>query len=150
MIPQKDQHVKCFLRTGMVLEGTVEEWTDAQVVLCSMEGQNLMILHSPTQDILLTKIILAPEAVAAPDPVKPEDIKQKLEEVQKIEDPELRSKSVEELRQLVVQQEKEIVANKTKEHFGSTSAPKMTRYSSPYTPGKIPSWVYGRPPAKGK
>src|SRR5271155_2592435 len=115
MIPQKEQHVKCFLRTGMVLEGMVEEWSDAQVVLCSLEGRSLMILHNPVQDILLTKVILVPEPVVVSEPVKSEDIKQKLEEVQEIEDPELRTKSIEQLRQLVVQQEKEIIANKTRE-----------------------------------
>ena len=97
-----------------------------------------MILHNPVQDILLTKIILVPETIVAPAPVKSEDIKQKLEEVQQIEDPELRTKSIDELRQLVVQQEKEIIANKTKEHFGSSSAPRMTGYSSAYQPQKIP------------
>lgn len=165
------QHVKCFLRSGMVLEGIVEESTGAQVVLRSINDQSLLIIHRPSEDIMLTKIMpeLPPEEIeekALPKP--PSDaqiqIKAKLHEALEAKDPELQSMSLGELRQLVVEQEKQIIAQKRKEHFGSPGAAKMTQYShpymprvhtrsntarSPYQPGTIPSWAYGRPP-KGK
>jgi hypothetical protein len=108
---------------------------------------------------MLTKVMPAPEATAtveiepAPVPERPAikvQIKNKLQETLQTEDPELQSMSLEELRSLVVEQEKQIIAQKKKEHFGSPGNAKMTKYSSPYQPGKIPSWAYGRPPRKGE
>lgn len=162
MTPEKGQQVKCYLRSNVVLEGIVEDWTEAQVVLQSLDKQSLMIVHRPTDDIMLTKIVLGeePQEIPAdkPEPSLPkvqEGIKQKLHEVQETEDPVLQEKNLEELRQLVVEQEKQIIANKTKEHFGTAGASKMTQYSSPYMPtksaykpGTIPSWAHGQPPRK--
>lgn len=158
------QHVKCFLRSGMVLEGIVEESTGAQVVLRSLNDQSLLIIHRPSEDIMLTKVMPAPEAMeiveieskpAPEQPVMQVQIKNKLHEALHTEDPELQNMSLEELRHLVVEQEKQIIAQKKREHFGVPGAAKMTQYSSPHTPkvrrspyqpGKIPSWAYGRPP----
>ena len=162
MIPEKGQQVKCYLRNNVVLEGIVEDWSDAQVVLQSLDKQSLMIVHRPAEDIMLTKIVLGEEPqeipVNKPGPSLPkvqEGIKQKLHEVQVTEDPALQEKNLTELRQLVVEQEKQIIANKTKEHFGTAGAAKMTQYSSThmpiksaYKPGALPSWVYGQPPRK--
>ncbi len=170
----KGQYVKCFLRSGMVLEGIVEESTGAQVVLRSLNDDSLMIIHRPGEDIMLTKVMpvevegaVEPETELKPEQTIPEvkvQIKAKLHEVLDAEDPELQSMSLEELRHLVVEQEKQIIAQKKREHFGSPGNAKMTQYSnpslprvhsrsntarSPYQPGTIPSWAYGRPP-KGK
>jgi len=172
----KGQHVKYFMRSGMVLEGIVEESTGAQVVLRSLNDESLMIIHRPSEDIMLTKVMPPPEETPEvveiepePSPQPPNDmqvqIKAKLHEALKAEDPALQNMSLEELRQLVVEQEKQIIAQKRREHFGSPGAAKMTQYSNPpnalrvhprsntarsaYQPGTIPSWAYGRPP-KGK
>lgn len=171
-IVSRGSHVRYFLRSGMVLEGIVEEDTASQVVLRSLDGESLMIIHRPTEDIMLTKVLLQPpseeEAVEQPEPPKPiapsemqEKIKTKLHAtMQMADDPELQKKSVEELRQLVHQQEKEILTQKKREHFGVPGAAKTTKYSasflpklhprsnsrSAYQPGKLPSWAYGRPP----
>lgn len=153
------QHVKYFLRGGMVLEGIVQELGSAQVVLRSLTDGSLMIIHHPAEDIMLTKIMLPPEeteAVEVPASPAPEQseikiqIKNKLQEALQAEDPELQNMSLEELRQLVREQEVKIIAQKKREHFGSAGNAKMTRYSSPYQPGKLPSWAYGRPPRKGE
>ena len=163
----KGKHVKCFLRSGMVLEGIVEESTGAQVVLRSLNDESLMIIHRPGEDIVLTKVMPTPEATETveieSEPETPEvkvQIKTKLHEALETTDPELQSMSLEELRQLVVEQERAIIAQKKKEHFGSPGNAKLTQYSnpstprvntrSPYQPGKIPSWAYGRPPRKGE
>ncbi len=124
---------------------------------------------------MLTKIMPLPEETAEIVEIEPESqpqppndtqiqIKAKLHEALEAEDPALQNMSLEELRQLVVEQEKQIIAQKRKEHFGSPGAAKMTQYSNPYAPrihprsntarsayqpGTIPSWAYGRPP-KGK
>lgn len=175
MITEKGQHVKLFLRNGMVLEGYIEEVSDAVVVLKSLDGESLMVLHRPSEDIMMTKVVLRemvsePETenqtrtITAPNSSQ-EQVKEKLQEVLEQEDEDLQKMSIEELRQLVIEQERLIIANKKREHFGTAGAAKMTQYTSPYTPmrtvgrkivgrspyqpGQIPSWAYGRPP-KGK
>ena|SRR5258706_10131211 len=126
MIPQKNQHVKCFMRSGMVLEGIVEEWTEAQVVLKSIDDQSLMIVHRPIDDIILTKIILrAPKII----PQLKEGIKNKLQEIQQTEDPDLNKKNITELQQMVIEHDKQIILNKRKEHFGSQNSG-LTHYGS--------------------
>jgi hypothetical protein len=135
----------------MMLEGIVEESVGAQVVLRSLSDQSLMIIHRPSEDIMLTKIMpdgelqqvlieeqpKDPSLVVAMSPNVPiqEQVKKKLNEVlQPIEDTELQKKSLHELRLLVVERERQIIANKKKEHFGTAGSAKMTRYSSPYMP----------------
>lgn len=167
----KGQYVKLFLRNGMVLEGIVEESTSAQVVLSSLNDQSLMIIHRPNEDIMVTKVMSEPRAIEEVEEEKPEipvtqqAVKEKLHEALETTDPELQKLSIEELRQLVHEQEKQLIAQKRREHFGSPGAAKMTTYSTPFTPkphsrsntarsayqpSKIPSWAYGRPPKEGK
>ncbi len=132
------RYVKCFLRSGMVLEGFVEESTGAQVVLRSLNDGSLMIIHHPSEDIMLTKIMPEPdtsetvEQKPAPEPpaIKVQ-IKNKLQEALQTEDPELQNMNIEELRQLVHEHDRQLIAQKRREHFGSPGNAKMTRYSSP-------------------
>lgn len=146
---EQGQHVKCFMRSTMVLEGLVEEWTDAQVVLKSLDGQSLMIIHSPGADIMITKVVLeepAQEIAEEPQQTErktpqewldeqPQDyIKKKLAEVM---DPNgelyLDKMNIAQLRQLVHEQEKEMITQKKKEHFGTPNAPKRSvPYSNPW------------------
>ena len=154
---EQGQHVKCFMRSTMVLEGLVEEWTEAQVVLKSLDGQSLMIIHSPGTDIMITKVILEEpqeipeETVERKLPqewrgVQPKEwIQEKLAEVlEPTGDEDLDKLNVEQLRRLVQEQEKQMIAQKKKEHFGTPGAPKRSMpYSNPfgksaYVPGKLP------------
>lgn len=155
------QHVKCFMRNGMVLEGIVEEWLPGQAVLKSLDGKSLMFVHRPGDDILLTKVVLEePEVISEEKKVveeteRKEHVRQKLTEVlQPDVEPELQKKNIQELRQMVQEQDRQIIANKTKEHFGSPGAGRTTQYSTPYSPrrvrgnmrsaympGKLPPWV---------
>jgi len=148
------QHVKCFLRSGMVLEGIVEESAGAQIVLRSLSDQSLMIIHHASEDIMLTKVMPEPTlqettveepalvvAISNNTEASPiqEQVKKKLHEVlQPIDDSNLQKKSLQELRLLVVERERQIIAHKKKEHFGSAGSAKMTRYSSPYMPRALP------------
>lgn len=150
MIPEPGQHVKCFMRSTMVLEGVVESWTDAQIVLKSLDGQSIMIVHRPAEDIMLTKVVLsAPEEIAEETPKREvpkeldakRDIREKLQEVMTpTGDIEIDKLNIEQLRQLVHDQDRKIIAQKRREHFGSPGAPKRAAgYSSPYMPGKLPN-----------
>jgi hypothetical protein len=177
------KHVKYFLRNGMVLEGICEKDGGSEVVLQSLDGKSLMILHKPAEDIMMTKVVLVEETdEPAPAPVPQEEYEEpqptdngdfhtrataKLREIQQAEgNVELTEKSIAELREMVRDQDRQILASQRKEHFGNPGNAKMTEYSSPltpmrtvgrrivprsaYQPGTIPNWAYGRPPAKGK
>jgi hypothetical protein len=151
MIPEKGQHVKCFMRSTMVLEGVVEDWTTTEVVLKSLDGQSIMIVHRPVEDIMLTKVVLAtPEEIPEETPKREtpkelldakHDIREKLQEVMTpTGDIEVDKLNLEQLRQLVHDQDRQIIAQRRRQHFGSPGAPKRAvRYSSPYMPGKLPN-----------
>jgi hypothetical protein len=136
MTPEKGQHVKCFMRSTMVLEGIVEEWSDVQVVLKSLADQSVLIIHRPSEDIAVTKVVLEEpqeKSIEKPKLELPEikqAVKEKLEEVlNPTDDAELAKMNVQQLRQLVVEQEKKIISDKIKEHFGSPSAPRRSAYA---------------------
>jgi sRNA-binding regulator protein Hfq len=144
MIIENGQRVKCFMRNSMVLEGIVDNWTAGEVVLKSIDGKNLMIVHHPLDDILVTKVVLEADEENSKEenhkesPLQPPHvdnktpIKEKLAEVlQSSGDPELDKLNVQQLRTMVVEQEKQIISQKRKEHFGSVGNAKMTRYTSP-------------------
>ncbi|HEY5268253.1 MAG TPA: hypothetical protein VII94_03915 [Candidatus Saccharimonadales bacterium] len=142
MIPEKGQQVSCILRSSLIVEGIVQEWSDAQVVLKALDGQNIIILHRPVDDIILTKVVLSEELQEIPEE-KPREkpveiqklIRNKLQEVQdSTDDLELQKKSAAELRLLVKEQEQQIISNRKKEYFGNSS--KSTHYSSPFLPKK--------------
>ena len=37
MTPEKGQQVKCILRSSLIVEGIVQEWSDTQVVLKALD-----------------------------------------------------------------------------------------------------------------
>lgn len=143
------QHVKCFLRNNMVLEGIAESWSDTSVVLRSLDGKSLMFVQRPHEDIILTKVVLEePEEISEEKKVVEEteakqQIRGKLQEVlQPSGDEELDKLNIKQLRNLVIDQDRKIIAQKRREHFGSAYSPgKMGKYSTPksaYMPGKLP------------
>ena len=149
------KHVKCFLRNSMVLEGIAEEWTEQRVVLKSLDGKSMMFVHRPTEDIMMTKVMLEESTEVIPVENPPRDqalvvalsnnnpVREKLHEVlQPTGDEELDKLNIKQLRDLVVEQDKKIIRDKTREHFGSPGAPrKVGKYSTPqsaYMPGKLP------------
>ena len=128
MIPQQGQHVKCFMRSTMVLEGIVEEWADFQVVLKSLDGQSLMIVHRPVDDIMLTKVILE-ESQEIIEEIKERPvgaleaqlkIRNKLQEVLSPSgELDLDKMNVDQLRELVQEQDRQLITQKKREHFGA-------------------------------
>jgi hypothetical protein len=145
------KHVKYFLRNGMVLEGFVEKDTPSECILKSIDGKNLLIVHRPTEDILLTKVLLEePEIVEEKVVETPkkltetqQEVRDKLQQViRPTGEPELVKLNIKQLRVLVQEQDKQIIAQKKKEHFGSPGAAKRAvPYSTPksaYMPGKLP------------
>lgn len=135
MTPQPGQHVKCILRNGAMAEGIVEEWFGNVVQLKSLDGESVLIITHPAEDIMLIKIILDKkpeeeqnlpteegadefvkqfaEADASHDPTNPDD-----------------RKSLAELRIELIKQERKIIAEKLKNHRPS-SGPGKVQYGYP-------------------
>ena len=148
MIPEPGQHVKCFMRSTMVLEGIVQEWADTQIVLKSIDDESILIVHHPADDIILTKVILTETQEIVEDDAPPEptemqqQIKEKLDEVLNSEDSDLEKLNLQQLRKMVRQQDKNIITQKRKEHFGEAGHSKRAvqySYPSAYLPGKLPN-----------
>jgi hypothetical protein len=111
MIPQKGSHVKCVMRNNLVLEGVVESWSDDQSILRSLDDSSLSIIQHSLEDIVVIKVILK----------KPLQTKKELEikfeeEVKKPSDDNLRLKNIVELKNMLNNQEKKIIAENLKNH----------------------------------
>lgn len=124
MIPQKGNHIKCLMRNNLVLEGIVELWSNDQSILRSLDGTSVSIVQHPAQDIVVIKIILK----------EPTQIKKELEvkfeeEFNKPSDDDLRVKNMVELKTMLNEQEKKIVAEKLKSHH--IGEVKRTSYGQP-------------------
>jgi hypothetical protein len=111
VIPQKGQHVQCLLHGGGMVEGIVESWSETETVLRGLDRHSILIIHQTHETIALTKILF-------PKPeVSKSTIKEQLERAQHpTGDPAIDAANVQQLRQMVIEQEKKIVADKIKEH----------------------------------
>lgn len=134
MTPQPGQHVKCFLRNGSMIEGFVEEWTQEQAVLKTLDHQSLMIIHSPTQDIMLTKVLL-PEEVPAKSRVQDiaDAIRARAAEEGHAEPDEqsLDAMTKAQLQIELAEQERRVVAEKMKDHYSDSQVPRKKTYGYP-------------------
>ena len=131
--PKEGQHVKCFLRNGNVVEGIVEVW-DIPVILKTLDGASQMIIHAPSQDIMLTKVLLAEEpTVQAQEQTIAEKIKERVvEEGQPEPDPmDLNAMTKAQLHIQLVEQERQIVADQLKTHYPDSVAPRKKTYGYP-------------------
>jgi len=129
MIPQKGQHVQCLLRVGGMVEGIVEIWSDDKTVLRSLDNKSLMIISKTADDIVLVKVMLPerelPEIRSA--------IQEKLKEVQHpTGEPEIDATNLKQLRRMVVEQDRKIIADKIKEHHLVDVKSKVPKYESKY------------------
>jgi hypothetical protein len=132
------RHVKCFLRNSTVIEGIVEEW-GTTIQLQSLDGQSLLIIHHPEQDIILTKVLLSEEVVEPveelenktfePKPQFPLEMSEGDEELDPLT---LQAKSIAELKVEMAKQERKIIADKLKDHYPDTMrAPRKVTYGYP-------------------
>lgn len=133
MIPKDGQHVKCILRTGAIAEGIVEEWYNNVVQLRSLDGESILIIPHPNEDIMLIKILMekpAPEQVNKEDYEIKNNLEKQFQKVQETPstDP-LRLKKLAELKLLMVEQEKKIIADKVKSH--QVGEPRKVQYGQP-------------------
>lgn len=125
--PPIGSHVKVLLRNATTVEGIVETWNDQNIKLISLDQKSYCILYEPKQDILLVKVFIEPVKEIETTPI-PEKKKIELEQqFQKTyqepsEDP-LRVKKIAELKIMMAAQERQITANKLKQHHIPTVVP---------------------------
>lgn len=144
------RHVKCFLRNSTVVEGIMEGCSTV-IQLRSLDGKSLLIIHSPEQDIILTKVLLPKEtAEQAGEPEVKVDKYPPNELLSQgvLEDPftnlmatgkeepldpmTLKAKTMAELKIQMAEEERKIIANKLKDHHPNTSqAPRKVTYGQP-------------------
>lgn len=134
MTPKVGQHVKCILRNGALAEGIVDEWYNNIVVLKSLDGESVLIITHPAEDIMLIKILLdkAPEKET---PKEPNDYGPTEEDVNQFcssfDEPAVdynkpdELKSLAELRIEKAKQERRIIAEKLREHRPSIKGGKV-------------------------
>jgi hypothetical protein len=138
--PEIDQHVKCLLTNNTLVEGYVIVWELQRVVLKSLDGESLLIVHHPERDIMMTKIILNSEPeeefpVFTPESKEITELENKWEEtLAGPSDDELRTKKLAELKVLMIEQEKKIIRDKVRSHSHESSSaysPHPVKYQSP-------------------
>lgn len=152
MIPQTGQHVKCILRNGAVAEGIVKEWTDKTVELKSVDGESILIIVHPNEDIMLIKIVLPMPEIALPTidivddhtevvnsrgvQIVEGELQQKFQEAQKLpSDDPTRIPTLAKLRNMMIEQDKKIITEKVRNHYAS----------SPYDLSRRGKLVYNYP-----
>lgn len=131
-MPKEGDRVKCLLRNNTLAEGIVKIWDNNLVQLLSFDEQSLLIIHHPQDDIILTKIILCYDPSPHKDKVVPinNELEQQFEKA--YEEPSnkpFRLQKLTELRALLAEQDKNIIANKLKVH--SISDVRKVKYEYP-------------------
>jgi hypothetical protein len=149
MMPTEGQHVKCILRTGAMAEGIVEEWFNNVVQLRSLDGESILIIPHPNEDIMLIKIIakmpkidlpLINEVTDTTDVETSEGVRVVEHEISVLErkfqeaknlstaDPN-KAKTLADLRIMMAEQEKKIISHKVRNHYPSET--KKVQYGYP-------------------
>lgn len=131
IVPEADQFVSIHFSNGTSVEGLVKEWNDDQIVLSSPESNNLLLIMK-TEDIMLCKIV--PSYTSPKEaPKKLEELKEQFqEELQKPSADKLRNKNLAQLKSLMNEQEKIIIASKLREHTITQSGVQEVHYGSPF------------------
>ena len=118
----KNKKVKLLLSGNIIVEGVVKSWNANSVHLISLDGSSTSIITHPNEDIRVIKVFEDKvEDVELPknnvSKVTASNLQNKFEEMYKqpVSD-NLRLKKLVDLKKDLIQQEKEIIANKLKEH----------------------------------
>lgn len=119
------QHIKCIFHNGTLVEGIVESWTPEESVLKSLIDESRLIIPNTSRDIMFIKVVAPPENKKIVLP----QIDQDIEEVRKEPISDLKNKRLADLKILKSKAEKDIVANKLKEHH--VGEVRKTEYGTP-------------------
>jgi len=160
MTPQTGQHVKVILSNGVIAEGIVEEWHPNTVQLRSIDGESILIINKPTEDIMLIKIILEKPKEKAdfesvPSVEEANEFAAHFQEVADSTDPYDNAgvKTLAQLRIELNKQERRIIAEKLKEHrpgIGSKSISRTYNYPGAVSSPEARRNQYGYPGSSKK
>lgn len=136
MIPQNGQHVKCILRTGAMAEGIVQEWDNSIVQLLSLDGESVIIIPHPNEDIMLIKIVLdlikneemEPKVARQIINEVKTDLEQKFQETLNRPDPfnTDHNRSLADLKIEMAKQDRKIIMEKLRDHHPGSNSRKVT------------------------
>ena len=132
MIEYHNKKVKLLLSGNLILEGIIKEWSDKKVILDSFDGKSTSIILHPHEDIRVVKVLHDHHVTAMLDNIPAKShLEQKFEETyqQPSENNDLRLKTLVELKQELIKQERQIIANKLKDH--NISEVKTVQYGLP-------------------
>lgn len=157
MIPEIGKRVRVLFRNGMGIDGIVEEWFGNYAQLKSTSDESTIIITNPTQDIMVIKILPdeIPEEITEPqepviipmgrEPRSPAEVFRNPPKfssdtpadefarvLEDIPDPtsDARNKSLAELKIMMNEQEKKIIAQKLKTHIPSGYVPHKPNYGT--------------------
>lgn len=125
---ENGQQVKCVFRNGTIVEGIVKVWSKEEAILNSLDGKNMLIIPRPDEDIMLIKLALT--TAVAPEKIKTELEDQFDKAVNLPSDDPNRLKTMVELKVELAETERQIVANKLKDH--TIGSPKIIQYETPF------------------
>lgn len=118
MTPPINSHVKILLRNNTITEGIVQEWSNI-VKLQSLDDQSYMIIFHPEDDIILLKVFLdqAPAEKVKIISKEQSELEEKFQRIVEQPSDDLnRHQNLAELRVQLAKQERQIIANKLKDH----------------------------------
>ncbi len=131
MKPDIGQYVKCLLINNLIVEGYVEGWSDLFVKIKSPDDNNILIIHHPERDIVLTKIVLqTKKEIITSSKEKLTNLEKEFEqEYTKSSDDNLRIKKLADLKVMIAEQDKKIITDKLKDHHISET--RIVKYGYP-------------------
>jgi hypothetical protein len=135
------KHVKIILRNGAMAEGIVLEWFANEVQLKSLDNESILIITHPAEDIMLIKVFLEEPIEESPNVPTEEDTEAFYDTFLSHEPPEDKpvvpdpfdpnqNLTLAQLRIAKMQQERQIIAEKLKNHSPSTG-PGKVQYGYP-------------------
>lgn len=127
---QAGQQVVVFFRTGIELIGTVDMWSDDKSILTV--DNNAYIIMKTAEDVMMVRIMQ--QNSIKPVEVAQEEMRELEEEFQEIyeepSDNDLRLKKLADLKTMMIDQEKKIIAEKIRSH--TISDAQKVKYGNPF------------------
>lgn len=142
---EEGRQVKIIFKNGLAIEGVVEEWNEEKSVLIatscrlrSLDGNSLLLIRN-TDEIIAIKIMLTPEESVDNNCGEKQENTKNLEAEKKQldldfkevydQEGELNVKKLAELRQEMAKTEKQMIANKLRQHY--IAEPRGVQYGNP-------------------
>jgi hypothetical protein len=124
MEPKAGQHIKIGFKNGTQLEGVVVEWSEKKSALTSIANDAFFVIMDTAADVLVYQLPIEQQPAKSLN-----QLEQEFEEVRQQPSNDLRLKTLAQLKTAIIEQDKQIVANKLKQHTPSNVNP--VQYGSP-------------------